>query len=82
MVSILLEGPLHESHIKKPREQYLGSLKEPLNKTKEDHGSSTTPLQIRSRPDTNNKRTEKGRKKNKGVKGPKYKKVKKAPHTK
>jgi hypothetical protein len=28
--------------IKKPREQYLGSLKGPLNKTIEDHGSSTT----------------------------------------
>jgi hypothetical protein len=63
--------PPHEPPHKKPREQYLGSLKEPLNKTKEDHGSSTTPLQIRRRPDTNNKRTEKGRKKNKGVKGSK-----------
>ena len=34
----------HEQPPKKPREQYLGSLKEPLNKTKEDHGSSTTLL--------------------------------------
>jgi hypothetical protein len=32
--------PPHEQPHKKPREQYLGSLKEPLNKTKEDHGSS------------------------------------------
>jgi hypothetical protein len=34
------------------REQYLGSLKEPLNKTRKIYGSSTTSLQIRSRPDT------------------------------
>jgi hypothetical protein len=42
------------------KEQYL-SLKEPLNKTMKINGSSTTSLQIRSRPDTNTKRTEKGR---------------------
>jgi hypothetical protein len=37
---ILLEG-LFTRVSKKPREQYLGSLKEPLNKTIEDHESST-----------------------------------------
>ena len=34
--------PLHEGLHKKPREQHLGSLKEPLNKTIEDQGSSNT----------------------------------------
>jgi hypothetical protein len=50
---LFLEDPSHRSSLvlfkgsfkdpKKPREQYLGSLKEPLNKTKEDlwEGSST-----------------------------------------
>ena len=28
--------PLHEGHNKRPREQYLGSLKEPFNKNQED----------------------------------------------
>jgi hypothetical protein len=58
MIQILLETLFHENSLKKPREQYLGSLKESLNKTRKIDGSSTTPLQIRSH--TNTKRTEKG----------------------
>ena len=53
MVESSQKRPFTRRSLKRPREQYLGSLKESLNKTKICHRSSTTPLQIRSRPDTN-----------------------------